>query len=101
MNIFSTFVSTSSQSSFPLLLPFILFVFSLFIFFRRRYQGRRHVDVSSSTTSRRNATQYVDAAIERALKMRSIVSRMPSDNPRIPERDSDYHMKRAIVLDNQ
>ena len=94
-NIPQIFFSTTTTSS--ILLPLFLFIFSIFIYF---YQRCPH-SIPPPSRSRKNETKYVDAAIERALEMRSIVSKMPSDSPHIPERDLDYRTKRNIVLENR
>ena len=95
-NIPQIFFSTTTTSS--IFLPFFLFIFSVFIYFF--YQCRPD-SIPPPSRSRKNETKYVDAAIERALEMRSIVSKMPSDSPHIPERGLDYRTKRNIVLENR
>ena len=90
------FFSTTTTSS--IFLPFFLFIFSIFIYF---FYQRRPDSIPPPSRSQKNETKYVDAAIERALEMRSIVSKMPSDSPHIPERGLDYRTKRNIVLENR
>ena len=95
-NIPQIFFSTTTTSS--IFLPVFLFIFSIFIYF---FYQRRPDSIPPPSRSRKNETKYVDAAIERALEMRSIVSKMPSDSPHIPERGLDYRTKRNIVLENR
>ena len=88
-----------SLSSFKLvLLPLIVIVMSV-IFGRRLREGNENTTPTRrrSTNSTKNSTE-VDAAIDRALHMRSIISEMPKDKPRVPERDRDYRMKRKVLI---
>ena len=60
----------------------------------------------SSTMLRKGRRRYendeeFEKAFEKVLGMKSIVSRMPGEGPRIPDRDSDYLRNRNVVLQNR